>query len=106
MNLKLISLALALAVIAGAHAAEPSQPTAGSALTLEGTLRMKGSLPKTRVVLVREGAAEWDLDKVPSDIASLLENKKVSVTGTVVRPTRVGMLAPSLNVDKLDQVSK
>lgn len=105
MNLKLITLALAITVAADANAAEPAKSTEGATLTLEGTLHVKGSLPMTRVVLVRDDA-EWDLQRVPADIATLLQNKKVSVTGTVLRPARVGIIPPSLRVEKLDQVTK
>lgn len=107
MNLKLITLALAVAVAGCVNSAELAPASPGATRTMEGTLHMKGSLPKTRAVLVPEGGgAEWELEKVPADIVSVLQNKKVRVTGTVTRATRMGMLGPSISVDKLDQVSK
>lgn len=76
-------------------------------MTLEGTLHVKGSLPKTRVVLVPEGGgAEWELEKVPADITAVLQNKKVRVTGTITRFSENKMLGSSISVDKLDQVTK
>jgi len=89
-------VATALAV-AGCSAA----PRVGDALTLQGTLVLKGNEPKTTPVLVRSPSEQWELQQVAPATAAALQNRKVQATGVVARTPGQGPLLPALRVTQL-----
>jgi hypothetical protein len=89
-------LAASLLALAGCSAT----PRVGDALTLHGTLVLKGNEPFAAAVLVRGASAQWELQQVARTAAAPLQNRKVQATGVVTRTASPGWL-PALRVTEL-----
>ncbi|TJZ73844.1 hypothetical protein [Chitiniphilus eburneus] len=87
---------LALAML-GACA---QQPEAARPLTLQGTLLLKGSAPKTMQVL-QTASAQYQLSGVTPEQADTLQRQRVTVTGTLVRAAQPPLL-PLIEVSRIE----
>lgn len=92
-------LGTALASVGCTAASPPAQ--AGAPTTMTGKLVQKGSMPMTYPILVRSDSEQWELQGVDKESVLALQNKVVTVEGTVVRGTLSGMLLPSLRVTRI-----
>ena len=90
----------AVLVAALAVAGCSSAPGVGDALTLHGTLVLKGNAPRTTPVLVGQDAQQWELQQVQDATATALQNRKVQARGVVTRTSQQGLL-PALRVTDL-----
>lgn len=99
----LVPAILAVALTAGCVApapavAAPPAAQAGEQVKMAGRLALKGSMPMVQVVLTRDNGERWELTNIPPTTAGMLQNKRVTVEGKVVRATATPMMLPSLAV--------
>jgi hypothetical protein len=90
------TVALPLILLCAGCAAAGAAPKAGDQLVLRGTLVLKGNAPMPVATLVIEDYDQWTLQEVDRELATQLQNRKVVVHGTVVRPQAQGPLQKSL----------
>jgi hypothetical protein len=108
----LLSALLGAALISGGCTAAPVVPTPtqdmveGSAHTMHGTLILKGNAPFTFLVLVRADGSEWELQGVDAHDRDTLQNKRVTVEGTVMRASTNALILPGFTVEKLIEAEK
>jgi hypothetical protein len=76
-------------------------PRSGETVTLQGVLVLKGNEPFTTTALMVDDSELWELQNVPAGTAKRLQNKRVEVSGLVIRPSAIGVQLPSLRVSNL-----
>jgi hypothetical protein len=77
---------------------------AGQAVDLHGKLVLRGNDPFIKVVIL-SGNDVWQLEGVPLERASPLQNRQVDVHGVVIRDRSEGPELPAVQVQSLKEAA-
>jgi hypothetical protein len=77
---------------------------AGQTVDLHGKLVLRGNVPFVKVVVL-SGNDVWQLEGVPLERASSLQNRQVDIHGVVIRDRPEGSELPAVQVQSLTEAT-